>query len=387
MSDGDTTTSTFKMETSGKRPSSPTRDCLNQQSCSLASATPPPPFNGSWMTLSGIWLLKDGLSSTWMIYSFPPPIPTSTLNTPSESSSKWRLKHIEMDPTKLNRIRNWPTLAKVKDVPSFLRFTNFYRKFIGDYSNITCPLLDLTKKDTLWNWNNSCQNAFNRLKNCFLTKPILHLPDISKPFTITTDACKYASGGVLLQTDSNGKWHPCSYLSQSFGLAKWNYNIYNRELLAIIHGLKTWCHYLQGSSSPVQVFTDHKNLTFLKQAQKLNRRQAQWMLDLANYDLKVIHLPGSKLCTPNALSRWPDLIPKIDNDDRGVTLLPPSLFINLIDIELNKKNHKILRQRPLGTQCTPSPQMGSPHPIQIQVIQLVLWCRHPCLPGMSIPSW
>ena len=100
--------------------------------------------------------------------------------------------HIEMDPTKLDGIWNWPTMTKVKDVHSFLRFANFYRKFIGDYSNITWPLLDLTKKDTPWNWNNSCQNTFNRLKNCFLTKPVLHLHDTSK----------YMSGGVLLQADS-----------------------------------------------------------------------------------------------------------------------------------------------------------------------------------------
>ena len=112
--------------------------------------------------------------------------------------------HIEMDPTKLDGIRNGPTLTKVKDVHSFLRFTNFYRKFIGDYSNITCPLLNLTEKDTPWNWNNSCQNAFNRLKNCFLTKPVLHLPDTSKPFAITTDASKYVSGGVLLQGRPDG---------------------------------------------------------------------------------------------------------------------------------------------------------------------------------------
>ena len=56
-----------------------------------------------------------------------------------------------MDPTKLDGIRNWPTPTKVKDVRSFLGFANFYRKFIGDYSNIARPLLDLTKKDTLWN--------------------------------------------------------------------------------------------------------------------------------------------------------------------------------------------------------------------------------------------
>ena len=211
--------------------------------------------------------------------------------------------HIEMDPTKLDGIRNWPTLTKVKDVRSFFGFINFYRKFIGDYSNIARPLLNLTKKDTLWNWKNSCQNAFNRLKNCFLTKPILHLPDTSKPFAIATDASKYASGGVLLQADSNGEWHPCSYLSQSFGAAERNYDIYNRELLAIICGLKIWCHYLQGSSSPVQVFTDHKNLTFFKQAQKLNRRQAQWMLDLQTTTLNSYTSRGAN-CAPRM--HYPD---------------------------------------------------------------------------------
>ena len=125
-----------------------------------------------------------------------------------------------MDPTKLNGIKNWPTPTNVKDVHSFLGFTNFYRKFIGDYSNIACPLLDLTKKYIPWIWNNCCQNAFNRLKNCFLTKPILHLPDTSKPFAIATDASKYTPGGVYLQTDTNGDCHPCSYLSQSFGPAE-----------------------------------------------------------------------------------------------------------------------------------------------------------------------
>ena len=70
------------------------------------------------------------------------------------------------------------------------------------------------------------------------------------------------------------------------------------------------------------------------------------MLDLADYDLKLIHVPGSKLCTPDALSRQPDLIPKVDNDNEEVTLLPP-LFVNLIDIELDKKITKSSEKDPL----------------------------------------
>ena len=181
---------------------------------------------------------------------------------------------LAMDPIKLDSITAWPTPAKVKDVQSFLDFANFYQQFIPDYSTVAHPLLDLTKKDNHWDWTPACQQSFDELKRLFLSRPVLHLPDFAKPFAIATDAPKYASDAILLQTDSNGDWHPCSYLSQSFIPAERNYDIYDRELLAIIHALKSWRHYLHRSPFPIQVFTDHKNLTYFRQAQNLNRRQA-----------------------------------------------------------------------------------------------------------------
>ena len=168
---------------------------------------------------------------------------------------------LAMDPVKLDGIASWLTPTKVKDVRSFLGFANFYRRFIPDYSNVARPLLDLTKKNLPWNWSSTCQSSFVSLKCLFLAKPVLHLPDLSAPFAVATDASKYASGAILLQTDSNGDWHPCSYLSQSFSPAEHNYDIYDRELLAVIRALKSWHHYLHVSPFPVQVFTDHKNLT------------------------------------------------------------------------------------------------------------------------------
>ena len=127
---------------------------------------------------------------------------------------------IAMDPTKLLGITEWPTPTKVKDVRSFLGFVNYYRRFIGNYSNITRPLIDLMKKEKQWNWMTTCQTAFDRLKEEFTKEPVLTLLDLDKPFAIATDASKDASGGILLQADSNGEWHPCSYLSQSFSLAE-----------------------------------------------------------------------------------------------------------------------------------------------------------------------
>ena len=214
---------------------------------------------------------------------------------------------LTMDPVKLDGIAQWPVPTKVKDVQSFLGFANFYWRFIPDYSNVAHPLIDLTKKNLAWHWTPQCQSAFDSLKSLFLSKPILHLSNLSFPFAITTDASKFASGAMLLQTDANREWNPCSYLSQSFSSPERNYDIYDRELLAIIQALKSWRQYLYGSSFPIQVFTDHKNLTYFCEAQSLNWRQACWLLDLADFNLKMVHVPGKLLVAPDALSRWPNL--------------------------------------------------------------------------------
>jgi len=106
-----------------------------------------------------------------------------------------------------------------------------------------------------------------------------------------------------MQQDTNGEWKPCAFLSQSLNPAERNYNIYDRELLAVIQALKEWRHYLHGSPYPVKVQTDHKNLTYFKQPQNLNRRQARWLLDLSDFDLELHHVPGKDLGAPDALSR------------------------------------------------------------------------------------
>ena len=256
---------------------------------------------------------------------------------------------LAMDPVKLDGITAWPTPAKVKDVRSFLGFANFYCWFIPNYSTVARPLLDLTKKDNHWDWTPTCQQSFDNLKKLFLSRPVLHLPNFSKPFAVTTDASKYASGAILLQTDSNSNWHPCSYLSQSFIPAERNYDIYDRELLAIIRALKSWRHYLHGSPFPIQVFTDHKNLMYFRQAQNLNRRQACWLLDLADFDLKIIHVPGRLLAGPDALSRRPDLHPD-DSDNSSTILLPESMFVNLIDTKLHEHISNLSKSNPLVLQ-------------------------------------
>ena len=71
------------------------------------------------------------------------------------------------------------------------------------------------KKNKIWNWTNECQTAFETLKECFSTAPVLTMPDTTKPFTLETDASKWAIGATLLQQQQDGQIHPCRYLSHA----------------------------------------------------------------------------------------------------------------------------------------------------------------------------
>jgi hypothetical protein len=244
---------------------------------------------------------------------------------------------ISMDPGKLKGISEWPSPNTVKQTRGFLGFGNFYRRFIRHFSEIAKPLNNLLKKDQRFEWTDTCQKAFEALKKRFTEEPVLMMPDHTKPFQIECDASKYASGAVLTQLDSNGDRHPCAFISKTFSPTERNYEIYDRELLAIIQALEEWRHYIQGSSHTTVVLSDHKNLTYYREARKLNRRQARWSLYLSEFDIKLVHTPGHKMIQSDALSRRPDFVPDDDTDNDDMTMLLDDLFINLIDTDLQKR--------------------------------------------------
>lgn len=244
--------------------------------------------------------------------------------------------HIAMDPVKLDGLKAWQTPRTVKDVQSFLGFANFYRRFIRGYADIAKPLNNLTRKDTTWEWSPDCEAAFQTLKQRFLDAPILVMPDPSKPFQLECDASKVATGAVLRQKGEDDLWHPCAYLSKSFTETERNYQIYDRELLAIIRALKAWRHYIDGAAHPVEILSDHKNLTYFRSAQKLNRRQARWSLFLSQFNYKLLHQPGKTLVQADALSRRSDHDPGI-HDNEDVTLLPGELFAKAIHVDLQER--------------------------------------------------
>ena len=241
---------------------------------------------------------------------------------------------IKMDPTKLLAIKNWNPPRDVKAVRSFIGFCNFYRKFIPGFSDLAKPLLSLTHKNAQWQWSVDHEIAFAKIKEAFLKQLVLAFPDHNKPFFVMTDASLTASGSVLMQKDSNGHLHPCAYFSKTFSPTERNYDIYDRELLAVIHALTEWRQYLTGTTHPVTIITDHKNLTYFKKPQCLSCRQARWQMFLQDYDLEWNHTPGTAMDPADALSRKDEVDTSSDNTEQ---VLLPDLHINMLDASLASK--------------------------------------------------
>jgi len=132
-------------------------------------------------------------------------------------------------------------------------------------------------------------------------------PQDLEPFQIEADSSNFATGAVLSQQlTKNGKWHLVAFYSKSLSSMERNYEIHNKEMLAIIHVLEEWRHFLKGATYPVEIWTDHKNLEFFIIAKKLNRHQACWSLHLARFDFLLYYRPRHTIGKPDALSRRTD---------------------------------------------------------------------------------
>ena len=233
---------------------------------------------------------------------------------------------IAMNESKVEGVTAWPTPTKVKHVQAFLGLANFYRRFIKDFARIARPLTMLTCKDIPWKWEEKQQRAFDNLKTAFTTAPILQLPNDHAPFRLETDASDFATGAVLEQLGEDKLWHPVAFLSKSLNEHERNYEIYDKELLAMIRALEEYRHYLEGHPEPVEMWSDHLNLTYFRQAQKLTRRQARWSLFLSRFNFVLKHRPGKTMLRADPLSRRPDHEEGVSSDNFGQTLLKPEFF-------------------------------------------------------------
>ena len=212
---------------------------------------------------------------------------------------------LSMEPNKVQQIKEWPTPTSVKQVRQFLGLAGFYRSFIKDFSSIASPLSTLMKINTRFEWLKECNDAFNQLKQCISSEPVLMLPREREPFYVQTDASKFAIGGVLMQHDTDGQLKPLAYYSRKLQQAELNYPTHDLEMLAVIDSLKQWKHHVLNGTKTT-VITDHHSLRFFNTQQHLSPRQTRWMEFMSQFDVTITYKPGVTNTVADALSRRPD---------------------------------------------------------------------------------
>src|SRR6266536_2657346 len=235
-------------------------------------------------------------------------------------------KGLRMDPEKVKAIQEWQTPTTVKGVKSSLGLANFYRRFIRHYSDVVRPLTELTHKDKAFKWNDEAEEAFQKLKRIFLSEPALAQFDYEKQTRVETDSSGWCIGSALLQPNADGLYIPCAFFSQKLSSTECNYEIYDKEMLAIMHSLEEWDTELR-SLREFEVYLDHKNLEYFITVQKLTERQMRWALVLSRYNFRIVHVSGTENSRADALSQRDQDMPKNAQDDRlrerNVQLIKP----------------------------------------------------------------
>jgi len=265
---------------------------------------------------------------------------------------------------------------------AFLGFTNFYCWFIHNFSALVHPLFDLTKSNMPWSWNNKEHRAFEVLKAAVTSALVLMPSQDSELFYIKANSLDFTTGAVLSQwLPGDEKWHSVIFYNKFLSLVEWNYEIYNKKILAIIHALEEWRHFLEGVRYPVEIWTNYKNLEYFMTAKKLNCPQACCSLYLACFDFMLAHCPGCSMEKPDILSQRP-VHGTGTSDNEDITLLYLEMFtiwtlegVELKGIKKNvlsgicKGNHNRDQEEPHSLSSLQAPTVLKPNSVLYRVVE------------------
>lgn len=235
---------------------------------------------------------------------------------------------VQVDPAKVEAITALTQPQNVSELRCFLGCVNFYRRFVEKFAHKAAPLTDLLRGNAAFIWTKAHQLAFEALKEALSTAPVLQAPCMDRPFYLYTDASAYALGAALMQppgtaaaaTGNRKMLLPVAYASKVLSQTERNWATHEREMLAVIYGLKQFRHYLLGSGFPVTVRTDHKSLTHFPKQKELTPKQVRWMEFLQDFDIKIEYVEGKMNWVADMLSRL----------RRGPLQLPNGISLNVI---------------------------------------------------------
>ena len=224
---------------------------------------------------------------------------------------------LEVDTSKTETLKTWPTPSSVKELRTFLGFTGYFRRFIKDYAKTAKPLNDLlvgnggrsnrrrekSKHTTIWNWGQEQQKAFTALIEKLTSPPILAFPDYTRSFTLHIDASNKGLGAVLYQQHDD-KERVIAYASRGLMNTEKNYAAHKLEFLSLKWAVTDRFYDLLYGNK-FEVITDNNPLTYVLSSAKLDATGHRWLASLAVFDFTIKYRPGKKNQDADALSRLP----------------------------------------------------------------------------------
>jgi len=215
---------------------------------------------------------------------------------------------------KVRAVKEFPTPTCCREVKSFLGLVNFYRRHLPNLAVVARPLTALTRKDKKTGstvefvWNSQCESVFQQIKKMLVSAPLLHPPDLNKPFFLWTDASCKGFGAVLEQEGDDGRRYPIAYASRQTNVAESSYAPTELEVAALVYAVEHFEVYLLGSD--FTVYTDHKSLVsaFLSHMKTQSRGLlARWYLRVSRFlpKMQIEYKPGSANVVADCLSRAP----------------------------------------------------------------------------------
>ena len=205
------------------------------------------------------------------------------------------------DPKNIEAIANTKPPKTVKEVRRFLGMCGFYRRHVPAFAKIATPLTQLTRARTTFHWTESCQRAFETLKDCLVNAPVLVKVQLDQPFILTTDASNTHVGAVLSQPQPDGSNKPVGYFSKKLGSCETRYSATDKEALAIVLACRHFHHYLWGTR--FTVVTDHQPLTSVFKRKTKSPRMNRWILEMREYNYEIQYVKGKDNYVADYLSR------------------------------------------------------------------------------------
>jgi hypothetical protein len=218
---------------------------------------------------------------------------------------------VRIDPKKVGILRDWPLPRTRSELQSFMGTAVYVQRFCRDFASDAGPLFDMLKGPAKCGitWSDTLRGHFLSLKAKIAATPVLAVPDFGKPFGMRMDASDHAVGGVLFQEEVRGDAvveRPIAFGGRKYKDAEKNYSIREKELLAILLGLRLWRVYLL--DKPFVVETDHRSLETVFKQKTISRRIARWYDELSEYPITFRYIKGEKNTVADGISRRPDFM-------------------------------------------------------------------------------